>query len=64
MEIVNTTGTLTVEKMKTTWNQDYHLIFIDQPTGVGWSPNGKDTNVSNTTDAANDFYTFITALYA
>jgi len=29
MEIVNTTGTLTVEKMKTTWNQDYHLIFID-----------------------------------
>jgi len=45
--------------MDTTWNDEYHLLFIDQPIGVGWTIKGETTNVNNTYDAADDFYSFI-----
>ena len=49
--------------METTWNEDYHLMFVDNPVGVGWSPKGKDTDVSRTTDAAEMFFTFLSTWY-
>jgi len=63
MTIANNSGTLSAEKMKVSWNEDYHLLFLDQPTGVGWSPSGNDTRVNNTNTAATDFYTFLTKFY-
>ena len=50
--------------MDTTWNDEYHLLFIDQPIGVGWTIKGETTNVNNTYDAADDFYSFIKQFYA
>jgi len=50
--------------METTWNEDYHLMFVDQPIGVGWSPQGNETNVSSTAEAGDDFYKFITTFYS
>ncbi len=39
-------------------------MFVDQPIGVGWSPQGNETNVSSTAEAGDDFYKFITTFYS
>jgi len=37
-KIVNDSGVLKPEIMDPDWNEKYHLMFVDQPIGVGWSP--------------------------
>jgi len=64
MKVVNDSGTLKAEKMDPTWNNDYHLLFVEQPLGVGWSSNGNDTNVSSTPEARDDFYNFLNKFFA
>ena len=56
-------GTFDINPMKVTWNDEYHLMFIDQPVGVGWSQQGNETNVTDTYEAADHFYTFLSKFY-
>jgi len=42
LTVVNTTnGGWEVVRSEINWNEDYNLLFIDQPPGVGFSPAGK-----------------------
>jgi len=48
-----------IERKVGSWNEHYHLIFIDQPVGTGFSfVQDKSGYATNTHDAAADMYIF------
>lgn len=63
VQLDNSTGTVTGKPRTINWNDNYHVMYVDQPVGVGWSHKGKDTNVSNTSEAGEDFNKFITEFF-
>ncbi|KAJ3411527.1 hypothetical protein HDV05_002088 [Chytridiales sp. JEL 0842] len=44
---------------KYSWNSNANIIFLDQPTDVGFSYSDSGNGVSTTTDAAADVYAFL-----
>lgn len=51
------------QKSEVTWAEDYHLLFIDSPLGVGYSFAGsKDDYIKTSTQAAEHLYYTITQL--
>jgi len=57
----NNTG-FTYEKNEWTWNKLAHLVFIDQPTGSGFS-RANGLNVSSTYQASQNFQVFLARFY-
>ena len=61
--LVNKSGTIEMKYRNTTWNKLGHILFVDQPLGVGFSVTNSSQAVSSTEEAAEDFFTFINAFY-
>lgn len=52
-----------VEKRYGSWNEHYHMLFIDQPIGAGFSPALGNDTVNSTNEAAKDIGTFFSSFY-
>ena len=59
--IVSVNGTLQAVPTAINWNDEYHLMFVDNPVGVGYSV-GTD-NVSNSFTVAEYMQTFLIRFY-
>jgi carboxypeptidase C (cathepsin A) len=57
--LVNKSGTIEMKYRNTTWNNLGHILFVDQPLGVGFSVTNSSVAVNSTEDAAEDFFNFI-----
>ena len=47
--------------MNSTWAHDAHIVFVDQPAGVGFGYSNK--NYTNETTVRQDFYQFLLGFY-
>ncbi|CAM2706302.1 unnamed protein product [Rotaria socialis] len=63
-------GPIMVDKEKklhpsaTTWNMKYHLLYIDQPVGTGYSfTKSEDGYVTNEDEVARDLYAMLTQFF-
>mmetsp|Transcript_33427 Transcript_33427/g.30426 ORF Transcript_33427/g.30426 Transcript_33427/m.30426 type:complete len:219 (-) Transcript_33427:433-1089(-) len=54
-------GNIVTELRDINWNQQYNLLFVDQPAGVGFSPS-KD-RAHNSVEGAEDMVTFFTEFF-
>ena len=61
--LVNKSGTIEMKYRNTTWNNLGHILFVDQPLGVGFSVTNSSKPVTSSEEAAEDFFNFIDAFY-
>lgn len=56
--VVNQSGNLVPTLQNITWNDQYNLLFVDSPVGVGYSVSGGET-VNTAMEAAEDLQIFL-----
>ena len=57
--VYNEDGEATPKRRKFHWNDDYHLLFMDSPVGVGFSVADPNHMPTSSIDVAEDVLSFI-----